>query len=74
MKNCDPLVLGPEFAIDNKPGWVCEKWKDSSGKLPVGYCGKMEAGSLDVLGSWPDWIMKFLICWGRGGVSRRMDG
>ena len=21
MKNCDPLVLGPAFAIDNNPGY-----------------------------------------------------
>lgn len=34
MKNCDPLVPGPAFAIDNRPGTVCFNSKFSSSNRP----------------------------------------
>lgn len=33
MKNCDPLVFFPEFAIDNSPGLVCLTVKFSSSNV-----------------------------------------
>jgi hypothetical protein len=33
MKNCEPFVFGPEFAIDNRNGTSCFKRKFSSGKF-----------------------------------------
>jgi len=33
MKNCDPLVLGPAFAMESRPGVVCLRLKFSSGSL-----------------------------------------
>ena len=32
IKNWEPLVLGPQFAIDNRPGPVCFRVKFSSAK------------------------------------------
>ena len=32
MKNCDPLVSGPAFAMDSMPGRLCFNSKFSSGK------------------------------------------
>ena len=32
-KNCEPLVLGPAFAMDRSPGLVCFNLKFSSGNL-----------------------------------------
>ena len=33
IKNCEPLVLGPELAIDRRPGPVCLCLKFSSGNF-----------------------------------------
>ena len=33
IKNCEPLVFGPELAIDNKNGTSCLKRKFSSGNF-----------------------------------------
>ena len=33
IKNCDPFVFGPAFAIDNKPGFECFNSKFSSGNV-----------------------------------------
>ena len=33
MKNWDPLVLGPEFAMDSVPIPMCFSWKFSSGNF-----------------------------------------
>jgi hypothetical protein len=30
MKNCEPLVFLPAFAMDRSPGLVCLSWKFSS--------------------------------------------
>ena len=35
MKNCDPFVFGPLFAMDNKYGLSCFKLKSSSERLQV---------------------------------------
>ena len=33
MKNCDPFVLGPAFAMLRRPGLSCFSWKFSSANV-----------------------------------------
>ena len=34
IKNCEPLVFGPELAIESVPGCSCLSWKFSSLNFP----------------------------------------